>query len=92
MYTLYNFVPLCLLNQFRRITNFYFLAICLSQFVPLIRVWDPITGLIPLLWVVGMGMMREAVEDFYRFLEDRKINSTPVSVIRQGQEIKIRSD
>lgn len=58
----------------------------------MISVWNPWTGLVPLMFVVGMGMIREAVEDFFRWLEDRKNNATPCTVVKHGQEMTVRSD
>ena len=92
IYTLYNFLPLSLMNQFRRVSNMYFAAITASQFIPLIRVYDPWSGMLPLLFILGLSMFREMVEDLLRYQSDRKINSTPVNVVRNGREQSIRSD
>ena len=66
-YNIWNFIPLCCLNQFRRVANLYFLLITVIQFIPLISTLDPWTGCLPLLTVLVLSMLREAFEDYLRY-------------------------
>jgi hypothetical protein len=58
----------------------------------LIKVWDAWSGLMPLLLVIAIGMIREAIEDVMRYQSDRKTNATPVKALRDGALVDIKSD
>jgi hypothetical protein len=59
----------------------YFLVITILQFIEIISPWDPWPGTIPLVVVVGLGMIRELIEDFYRYKSDRETNSQEACVL-----------
>jgi hypothetical protein len=59
-----NYLPLSMLAQFRRVSNFFFLIVTIMQFIDVISPYDPWPGTIPLIIVVAFGMLRELVEDF----------------------------
>ena len=92
IYNPYNFLPLSIMNQFRRLSNVYFLGILVSQFIPILQVWDPWADMGPFLFVVSVGMIREAVEDIFRHISDKYTNATPVQVVRCGALTSVRSD
>jgi phospholipid-translocating P-type ATPase (flippase) len=73
-YTLLTFLPKNLFEQFSRIANLYFLVIALLlQFD-----WAPISAavaVLPLVLVIAISAVREAVEDFFRWRSDQRINS-----------------
>lgn len=54
--------------------------------------WDAWSGLMPLLLVIAIGMIREAIEDVMRYQSDRKTNATPVKALRDGALVDIKSD
>ena len=63
--------------------NFYFLVIAilsLFEFSPV----HPVTNVGPLVIVIGISMLKEAVEDTKRHKKDNEVNSTPVLVLRDG--------
>ncbi|KAK3430469.1 hypothetical protein EUGRSUZ_E02021 [Eucalyptus grandis] len=73
-YNVVTFLPRSLIEQFRRVANLYFLLVaglsCTS--------WSPFarySQIIPLVIVVGISMLKEAVEDWHRFLQDLEVNS-----------------
>eukprot|EP00268_Persea_americana_P023564 TRINITY_DN23132_c0_g2_i2.p1 TRINITY_DN23132_c0_g2~~TRINITY_DN23132_c0_g2_i2.p1 ORF type:complete len:977 (+),score=213.52 TRINITY_DN23132_c0_g2_i2:372-3302(+) len=80
--TKYNpatFLPKALFEQFRRVANLYFLlaaALSLTSLSPV----PPMTAIAPLVFVVGISMAKEAVEDWHRLLQDLKVNSRTVKV------------
>ncbi|KAB5573379.1 hypothetical protein DKX38_000573 [Salix brachista] len=62
---------------FRRVANLYFLltaALSITSLAPV----KPLTLIGPLVFVVGISMLKEAVEDWYRFLQDLTVNSRTV--------------
>lgn len=65
-YTMATFIPKSLFEQFRRVANIYFLlAACLS-FTPF-SPYSAVSSVLPLLFVIGVTMLKEAVEDWRRF-------------------------
>ncbi|XP_075479097.1 putative phospholipid-transporting ATPase 4 [Primulina tabacum] len=78
-YNVLTFLPRALFEQFRRVANLYFLlaaALSVTRFAP----FNPVTVIVPLVFVVGSSMLKEAVEDWRRFLQDRNLNSRKVKV------------
>ncbi|EGR27708.1 phospholipid-translocating p-type flippase family protein, putative [Ichthyophthirius multifiliis] len=74
-YTLINFLPLSFFLQFKRYANIYFLIVAVFQSIPSISPLNPISAIAPLVFVLGLSMMREGAEDYYRYKSDIKINS-----------------
>jgi phospholipid-translocating ATPase len=69
-YNIVTFFPKALFEQFRRVANLYFLlaaAISLTSVGP----FSPISVITPLVFVVGVSIIKEAVEDSRRFAQVR---------------------
>ncbi|VDK63473.1 unnamed protein product [Onchocerca ochengi] len=64
-----------LFQQFKFFLNLYFLLMACSQFTPAIQIGAPITYWGPLGFVLIVTLIREAMDDFVRFLRDRELNS-----------------
>ncbi|KAK4741475.1 hypothetical protein SAY87_025063 [Trapa incisa] len=78
-YNVINFLPKAFFEQFRRAANIYFLvaAICsLFQISP----FTPLSMIAPLVFVLGVSMTKEAIEDWHRFVQDMKVNNRKVLV------------
>eukprot|EP00250_Pteridium_aquilinum_P025602 c3116_g1_i1 orf=1-576(-) len=104
-YNLVTFLPKALYEQFRRIANIYFLlsaALSLTAVSP----FSASSLIAPLAFVVGMSMVKEAIEDWHRFLQDKKVNNRKVLVhqgdgrftpvgwkkVRVGDVVKVEKD
>lgn len=82
-YTILTFLPKNLFEQFTRIANFYFLIIITLLQFP----WAPIAAaaaILPLVIVIGVSAIREAVEDFLRYRSDQRINRTITHYLNQS--------
>ncbi|RQM23631.1 hypothetical protein B5M09_007151 [Aphanomyces astaci] len=88
-YTIWNFLPIGLYLAFRLSTNFYFLIIAVLQSMSVISPLGPMTAIFPLVLVVCISLLREAIEDRNRWLSDRKSNLKPTRVWRQGQVLDV---
>ncbi|RHY25012.1 hypothetical protein DYB25_008280, partial [Aphanomyces astaci] len=88
-YTMWNFLPIGLYLAFRLSTNFYFLIIAVLQSMSVISPLGPMTAIFPLVLVVCISLLREAIEDRNRWLSDRKRNLKPTRVWRQGQVLDV---
>ena len=70
-YTKWSYFPLCLIYQFKRFANIYFLFIAIVQSIKVISPLNPVTAIAPLAFVIAVSMIREAVEDYIRYSSDK---------------------
>ena len=90
-YNFFTFIPKSLLYQFSRLSNVYFLFTAIIQSIPLISPLTSLTAIIPLIFVLGVSMIREAVEDLVRNNYDNLNNEEEVIVLRNNRFIKAMS-
>ncbi|XP_014213401.1 probable phospholipid-transporting ATPase IF [Copidosoma floridanum] len=90
-YTLWNFLPKNLFEQFRRVGNFYFLVSSVIATVIESPV-SPLTSWLPLLFVIFVSACKQGYEDLKRYRSDRRVNNLPVTVVRRSgvQEIRCK--
>jgi hypothetical protein len=77
-YFRYNFLPKALLEQCRRISNLYFIIVCCCwwlfavcnidqtaalSLIPGLSPNLPVTSILPVVFILGVAMIKEAVED-----------------------------
>lgn len=67
-YNIFTFVPKSLFEQFRRVANIYFLFAAACSLTP-IAPFSSASLILPLVFVVGVSMVKEAMEDWRRFLQ-----------------------
>ncbi|XP_077146554.1 phospholipid-transporting ATPase IF isoform X6 [Ranitomeya variabilis] len=89
-YTVLNFIPKNLFEQFRRIANFYFLIIFLVQLM-IDTPTSPVTSGLPLFFVITVTAIKQGYEDWLRHKADNEVNGAPVYVVRSGGLVKTRS-
>ncbi|GAB5354312.1 hypothetical protein AAMO2058_000108000 [Amorphochlora amoebiformis] len=81
-YTWYNFLPVSIFRQFRRLGNQYFLLQCvvmvLGEYTRLypspLKSWSQIAVLS---FVLGLSVLFEARDDLFRHKKDREVNKSP---------------
>ena len=83
-YNIFTFLPKALLFQFMRLANVYFLVIAIIQCIPIISPLGATTAVVPLVFVLAVSLIREAVEDCSRASLDKEQNSEMVEVYRNG--------
>ncbi|GAM29207.1 hypothetical protein SAMD00019534_123830 [Acytostelium subglobosum LB1] len=89
-YTYWSFIPKNLYEQFRRAANFYFLIIAIIQLIPIqASPVNPLTTVIPLIFVLSVTAIKEAVEDIKRRKSDSKINNLPARVFRGNSFVEV---
>ena len=92
-YTLLNFLPLTILLQFSRIANVFYLVNAILQTIPSISTNDPLATIIPLVYVVSLGILKEFLADYKRYKNDNKVNETKCHKLNeQGQIVVCRTD
>ncbi|XP_020594003.1 phospholipid-transporting ATPase 2 isoform X5 [Phalaenopsis equestris] len=83
-YTILNFLPKNLLEQFSRFMNQYFLLIACLQLWPLITPVNPASTWGPLIFIFSVSSSKEAWDDYNRYLSDKKANEKKVWVVKEG--------
>lgn len=106
-YTLWNFLPMNLFEQFRKPLNFYFLLVAALQFISVIAPVNPLSTLLPLLFAFTLTAVKEGYDDVKRHRQDSLYNnrrcttldpdrkewrSIVSSQIRVGDVVKVRRD
>ncbi|XP_039905063.1 probable phospholipid-transporting ATPase VD isoform X1 [Simochromis diagramma] len=79
-YTFLTFIPMNLFEQFHRVANLYFLFLTLLNWVPVVEAFQKEITMIPLLVVLIIIAIKDALEDFRRYLFDKKVNNNVVRV------------
>ncbi|KAG6541122.1 hypothetical protein Mapa_017493 [Marchantia paleacea] len=104
-YNLITFLPKALFEQFRRVANLYFLLAAAISLTP-VAPYSASSLIAPLVFVVGVSMIKEAVEDSRRFTQDQEINNRKIKVhtgqgkfearawkkLRVGDVVKVEKD
>ncbi|KNA22782.1 hypothetical protein SOVF_030500 [Spinacia oleracea] len=104
-YTLATFVPKSLFEQFRRVANFFFLVTGILAFTPLAP-YSAVSAIAPLIFVIGVSMLKEAIEDWRRNQQDVEVNKRKVqkhcgdgefkqsesSYLKVGDVVKVEKD
>uniref|UniRef100_A0A3Q1IWR6 Phospholipid-transporting ATPase n=1 Tax=Anabas testudineus TaxID=64144 RepID=A0A3Q1IWR6_ANATE len=91
-YTVWNFLPKNLFEQFRRIANFYFLIIFLVQVMTVDTPTSPVTSGLPLFFVITVTAIKQGYEDWLRHKADSEVNKYPVTVLEDGRRIRKESE
>ena len=90
-YNIFTFIPKGLLYQFSRASNVYFLFTAIIQSIPIISPLTSLTAIVPLIFVLGVSMIREAIEDLVRNNYDNLNNEEEVIVFRNNRFVKSTS-
>jgi hypothetical protein len=78
-YSWWSFVPLALFVQYRRAAYWYFTAMAALSLTPFTP-YSSISVWLPLIFVLVLGLLREAWEDVRRSRGDRELNNRPIEV------------
>ncbi|XP_074211258.1 phospholipid-transporting ATPase IC isoform X2 [Camelus bactrianus] len=84
-YNVFTFLPLNLLEQFKRAANLYFLILLILQTIPQISTLAWYTTLVPFLVVLGVTAIKDLVDDVARHKMDKEINNRTCEVIKDGR-------
>ncbi|CAN6248203.1 unnamed protein product [Urochloa humidicola] len=90
-YTLWNFLPKNLWEQFRRFMNQYFLLIACLQLWSRITPVSPATTWGPLIIIFIVSASKEAWDDYNRYLSDKKANERKVWLVKDGTRKQIKA-
>ncbi|GJE99985.1 phospholipid-transporting ATPase [Phanerochaete sordida] len=91
-YTILTFVPRNLYEQFRRVANLYFLAVVIVQIFPVFGAPSPQTGALPLLFIIVVTAIKDAIEDYRRAVLDEEVNNSASTKLGQWQNVNQPAD
>ena len=81
-YTLYSFLPLAIINQYKTPFNWFFLIQAIIDCIPAISSVNRTTTIMPIVIVLMISLIREAVEDYRKYSNDKLANETMVSIYK----------
>ncbi|XP_059110179.1 phospholipid-transporting ATPase FetA isoform X1 [Peromyscus eremicus] len=84
-YNLFNFLPMNLFEQFQRLANAYFLILLFLQLIPQISSLAWYTTVIPLIVVLSITGVKDAIDDVKRHQSDKQVNNRSVLVLVNGR-------
>ncbi|KAM3399257.1 hypothetical protein ACQJBY_004573 [Aegilops geniculata] len=82
-YSAVTFIPKSLFEQFRRVANIYFLVVACLSYTP-IAPFRGATAVGPLVLVLLVTMVKEAIEDWRRKQQDIEVNNRKTKVFQDG--------
>ncbi|OCT99475.1 phospholipid-transporting ATPase VD [Xenopus laevis] len=74
-YTLLNFIPRNLFEQFHRAANLYFLFLVFLNWVPLVEAFQKEITMLPLVAVLTIIAIKDGLEDYRKYKLDKVINN-----------------
>ncbi|KRX06108.1 P-type ATPase, cytoplasmic domain N [Pseudocohnilembus persalinus] len=87
-YTVYNFLILNLYEQFRRVSNLYFLVMGILEMIPAITTSNGVPVLyLPLFFIIALTAVKDFYEDWKRHKSDQKENNAKFLIAKQRPEI-----
>ncbi|XP_012882029.1 PREDICTED: phospholipid-transporting ATPase FetA-like [Dipodomys ordii] len=84
-YNVFNFLPLNLFEQFQRLANAYFLILLFLQLIPEISALAWYTTVIPLVMVLSITGVKDAIDDLKRHQSDHQVNNRSVLLLVNGR-------
>ncbi|KAI9734412.1 MAG: hypothetical protein M1818_006800 [Claussenomyces sp. TS43310] len=91
-YTPLSFVPKDLFFQFQNIANNYFLLTIVLAFFPMFGVSNPGLNAVPLIVIVVLTAVKDAIEDTRRTILDSELNNSPVHRLVGWTNVNVSSD
>ncbi|KAM0680583.1 hypothetical protein GINT2_001271 [Glugoides intestinalis] len=80
-YTLLTFLPLNFFHQVSKASTFFFFITLILLCIPKISPFEPYTYILAFVIIVGISMIKDAMEDYKRHKDDEKINKTIVKTV-----------
>ncbi|XP_040297928.1 phospholipid-transporting ATPase VB isoform X1 [Bufo bufo] len=85
-YSFLTFLPKNLFEQFYRSANIYFIFLAILNWMPQVEVFHKEITMVPLVIVMLVIAVKDGVEDYKRFLNDRKINKRRTYVYNKNEK------
>ncbi|XP_072290818.1 phospholipid-transporting ATPase ID [Eucyclogobius newberryi] len=83
-YNIFTFLPLNLFEQLQRVANAYFIVLLILQLIPQISSLSWFTTIVPLVLVLAITAVKDAMDDFFRHRSDQQVNNRQSQVLISG--------
>ncbi|KAF8929443.1 hypothetical protein BGZ47_001057 [Haplosporangium gracile] len=90
-YDLFSFIPKNLFEQFRRLANLYFLFVAGLSIAPILGGFAPFLTFLPLIFIITVTAIKDAIEDWKRRKSDEAFNNAPTILLRNWTNTNISS-
>uniref|UniRef100_UPI00398E520A phospholipid-transporting ATPase ID isoform X1 n=1 Tax=Pristiophorus japonicus TaxID=55135 RepID=UPI00398E520A len=84
-YNIFTFLPINLFEQFQRIANAYFLFLLILQLIPQVSSLSWSTTVVPLMLVLIITAVKDAIDDYNRYKNDNQVNNREVMILTNGK-------
>ncbi|ODV72376.1 phospholipid-transporting P-type ATPase [Cyberlindnera jadinii NRRL Y-1542] len=91
-YTPLTFLPKNILFQFRNVANIYFLIMIILGFFDIFGVPNPGLSTVPLIVIVIITAIKDAMEDSRRTMLDMEVNNTPTHILHGIENFNVSED
>ncbi|KAI1005561.1 Phospholipid-transporting ATPase [Podosphaera aphanis] len=91
-YTPISFIPKNIWFQFHNIANVYFLFLIILAFFSIFGASNPGLNAVPLIVIVSITALKDAVEDYRRTLLDNELNNSPVHRLSDWNNVNVNAD
>ncbi|XP_059673485.1 phospholipid-transporting ATPase VD [Gavia stellata] len=85
-YTLLNFLPRNLFEQFHRVANLYFLFLVVLNWVPVVEAFQKEITMLPLVAVLTIIAVKDGLEDYSKYKMDKQINNLLTKVYSRKEK------
>ncbi|KAH9224791.1 P-type ATPase-like protein [Leptodontidium sp. 2 PMI_412] len=91
-YTPISFIPKNLMFQFQNVANVYFLFLIILAFFSIFGASNPGLNAVPLIVIVFITAVKDAVEDYRRTVLDNELNNSPVHRLIDWNNVNVSDD
>ncbi|KAJ6151320.1 hypothetical protein N7470_007914 [Penicillium chermesinum] len=91
-YTPLTFVPKNIFLQFHNIANIYFLFVIILNFFPIFGANNPGLNATPLIVIIVITAIKDAIEDWGRTVSDNQVNNSPVYRLIEWNNVNSTED
>lgn len=91
-YTPLTFIPMNLVIQFSNVANSYFLLVVILSAFQIFGVSSPGLAAVPLIVIVCITAIKDAFEDYRRFVSDADLNNSPIHLLTGVENVNASED
>ena len=81
-------MPIALFQQLKNAVNIFFIVNGILQCIPSITTNNPLVSIIPVSWVILIGMVFEGLADYKRWKQDNRVNGQTVTRVNYDEKLK----
>lgn len=87
-FTWWNFFPITLALQFTKVVNIFYCVTVVLQTIPAIQTNSPFAVLVPVCFVILLGILKELIAELKRNSEDKQVNAVRVNRLNAKGEVE----